>query len=168
VSNAATVRAVESRLEQARTAPPAMKPPTKPAPEPEPAAAITDPAALKEAFLAEVQKAKKFFYGTVIAQAQRIEFEPDRIVLAFAPNHKAIRDQVEPLRPVLEEIASRLSGKRMAVVAVETSTAAAVSGAKAAATTDRQAELKQQALADKSVQAMLDVFGTEIKEVEER
>jgi hypothetical protein len=33
---------------------------------------------------------------------------------------------------------------------------------------DRQSQLREQALSDKSVQAMLDVFGTEIKEVEER
>jgi hypothetical protein len=33
---------------------------------------------------------------------------------------------------------------------------------------DRQAELKQQALSDSGVQAMLDVFAAEIKEVEER
>ena len=31
---------------------------------------------LKDAFLGEIQKAKKFFYGTVVAQAQRIEVEP--------------------------------------------------------------------------------------------
>jgi hypothetical protein len=32
---------------------------------------------------------------------------------------------------------------------------------------DRQSELRQQALADTSVQAMLDVFAAEIKDVEE-
>ena len=34
--------------------------------------------------------------------------------------------------------------------------------------TDRKAELRQQALADSGVQAMLDVFAAEIKDVEER
>ena len=58
--------------------------------------AVSDPAALKAAFLAEVQKAKKFFYGTVIAQAHHIDVEPDRIVIAFAPQHKALRVQVDP------------------------------------------------------------------------
>ena len=33
---------------------------------------------------------------------------------------------------------------------------------------DRQADLKQQALADSGVQAMLDVFAAEIRDVEER
>ena len=33
---------------------------------------------------------------------------------------------------------------------------------------DRQSDLRQQALADSGVQAMLDVFAAEIKDVEER
>ena len=46
------------------------------------------PGDLKDAFLAEIRKAKKFFYGTVVAQAQRIDVEPDRIVFTFAPQHR--------------------------------------------------------------------------------
>ena len=38
-----------------------------------------------------MQKAKKFFYGTVIAQAQRIDVEGDRVVFAFAPQHRALK-----------------------------------------------------------------------------
>ena len=78
--------------------------------------------------------------------------------------------QVDPVRPTLEDIASRLAGRRIAVVATEiASTDASRRKRKPGepASQDRQSELRQQALADKSVQAMLDVFGTEIKEVEE-
>ena len=166
---AATIKAVEARRDQARAAPPAApaaEPPVAPA-----AAqpAITDPAALKAAFVAEVQKVKKFFYGTVIAQAQRLDVEPDRIVIAFAPQHKALRVQVDPVRSTLEEIATALAGRRMAVVAIETAAAGSDPAAPAGPQgPDRQSQLRQQALADKSVQALLDVFGTEIKEVEER
>jgi DNA polymerase-3 subunit gamma/tau len=173
--SAATVKAVEALRQQTKAAQPApvdkpaeksavTTPSVAPAPASQPA--ITDPAALKIAFLAEVQKAKKFFYGTVIAQAQRIDVETDRIVIAFAPQHKAMRVQVDPVRPTLEEIASQLAGRRMAVVAIET-TATPPAEAKSPGD-DRQSQLRQQALADKSVQALLDVFGTEIKEVEER
>jgi DNA polymerase-3 subunit gamma/tau len=178
---ASTVKAVEARLEQARAAQPAPAPaaatPAKaaaivPAAETGPALApLTDPALLKEAFLAELQKAKRYFYGTVIAQAQRIDVERDRIVLAFAPRLKAIRDQVEPVRAVMEDIASKLAGRRMAVaaiVATESGTPEPLTPGAAAAPADRQTELRQQALADKSVQALLDVFGTQIKDVEER
>ena len=174
--NAATVKAVEARREQARAAPPAATPPARPsavpAPgEPTPAvpSAISDPAALKAAFLSEVQKAKKFFYGTVIAQAHRIDVESDRIVIAFAPTQKAMRVQVDPVRSTLEEIATQVAGRRMSVIAIETASADAESKpAPGPSGQDRQSQLKQQALADKSVQALLDVFGTEIKEVEER
>jgi DNA polymerase-3 subunit gamma/tau len=169
--NAATVRAVEARREQAKAAPPPSPVGDRPPSAGPPAdAAQNPPADLKAAFLAEVQKAKKFFYGTVIAQAQRIEVEQDRVVIAFAPQHKAMRAQVEPIRPTLEEIASRLAGRRMAVVSTETAAAEQPNEPKAGGQPgpDRQSQLRQQALADKSVQAMLDVFGTEIKEVEER
>jgi DNA polymerase-3 subunit gamma/tau len=169
--NAATVRAVEARREQTKVAPP------PPAPDRSPSGAspsepgrppINDPAALKAAFLAEVQKAKKFFYGTVIAQAHQIDVESDRIVIAFAPQHKAMRVQVDPVRPTLEEIASQLAGRRITVVATEIAATEQPREGKPAPGQDRQSQLRQQALADKSVQALLDVFGTEIKEVEER
>ena len=74
----------------------------------------------------------------------------------------------------LETLAGELAGRQMAVVSVEGTAAAPPprpggSGAPAApaAETDRKAELKQQALADSGVQALLDVFGAEIRDVEE-
>ena len=181
-AGATTLKAIEARRDPSRAAPAAAAPEDRPASPPvdRDAAAsrvpASDTAAFKAAFLAEVQKAKKFFYGTVIAQAQRIDVEADRVLIAFAPQHKAMRVQVDPVRATLEEIASQLAGRRMAVVTVETPGAAsapAAASAPDAATAgppgpDRQSQLRQQALADKSVQALLDVFGTQIKEVEER
>ena len=77
------------------------------------------PSALKDALLAEMQKSKKFFYGTVIAQAQRIDVEGDRLVLAFAPQHRALKQQLEQSRPWLEEMATRLAGRKMTVAGVD-------------------------------------------------
>ena len=130
--------------------------------------------ALKDVFLSEIQKLKKFFYGTVVAQAH-IDFEPDRVVFRFGPQHRALRQQLEQTRGWLEELATRLSGRKMAVVGAETGTPVAAQAAQAgrgtdaapAETADRQTLLKQQALSNEGVQAMLDVFATEIKEVEE-
>jgi DNA polymerase III subunit gamma/tau len=176
-SNAATVRAVEARREAAPPAPP-VRPPvseTAPAQRP-PAAAAPANAGLKDAVLAEVQKTKRFFYNMVFAQAQRIECEGDRIVLAFAPQHATLRTQLEQSRPWLEDVASRLAGRTITVVAVEgvpapapSKPAGAARGAVSAAAGDveKQNALKQKAMADSGVQAMLDVFGTDIKEVEE-
>jgi DNA polymerase-3 subunit gamma/tau len=168
-SNAATVKAVEAR----RDASPA---PAEPAsgngsvPAPQPSAALAPAPSLKDAFLEEIRKTKKFFYGTVIAQAQRIDVEADRIVLAFTPQHRALRQQFDQTRASLEELATKLAGRRMAVVGVESGSgsAPAATASAAPAAPDRQAALRQQALADSGVQAMLDVFGAEIKDVEER
>ncbi len=128
----------------------------------------------KEAFLGETRRAKKFFYGTVVAQA-KIDFEPDRVVFAFTPQHRALRAQFEQMRPWLETTASQLAGRRMAVVSVEHSAPAATSASGPgphadgvpAADNARDA-LKERALAEPNVQAMLDVFAAEITDVEER
>jgi hypothetical protein len=69
----------------------------------------------------------------------------------------------------LDALASQLSGRGMTVVSAEGATAAGKPGVQPAPPPekDRQLELRQQALADSSVQAMLDVFAAEIKDVEE-
>ena len=126
----------------------------------------------KEAFLDEVRKVKKFFYGTVIAQAQRIEVENDRIVFMFGPQHRPLKSQLEQQRPLLETIAGQLSGRKMSIVAAEGAPPAPTrpgAGATApqAAPDEKKAALREQALADSGVQAMLDVFAAEIKDVEE-
>jgi DNA polymerase-3 subunit gamma/tau len=125
---------------------------------------------LKDAFLNEVRKSKKFFYGTVVAQAQRIDIVGDRVVFTFAPQHRALRGQLDQTRAWLDALATQLSGRKMTVGSSE-GTAAARPGAAQAPDTpepDRQSDLRQQALADSGVQAMLDVFAAEIKDVEER
>ena len=165
---AATVKAVESRREAAAVVQP------------------VPPGDIKNAFLEELRKAKKFFYGTVVAQAQRIDVEAERIVFVFGPQHRALRGQLDQNRAYLEQLASQLAGRRMTVLSAEGPPspkgfgetgppAAALSlpgiAAKAAEARpegDRQADLKQQALADSGVQAMLDVFAAEIRDVEER
>jgi len=129
-----------------------------------------------ERFLAEIRKGKKFFFGTVVAQAQKIEVAGDRVVFRFAPTHRALRLQLEQMRPWLEAVATRVGGRPMTVAAVENSgqaVAPASSGAREAAAPaeeppTRDQQLKARALADAGVQAMLDVFAAEITKVEER
>ncbi len=162
------MKAVEARREAPR-----------PAAQSAPAAAVgavSQPTAggdLKQAFLGELRKAKKFFYGTVVAQAQRIDVEADRIVFVFSQQHRALRVQLDQTRAWLEELASELAGRRMSVLSAEGTGVAAPLAPSAGASepgpsVDRKADLKQQALADSGVQAMLDVFAAEIRDVEER
>jgi hypothetical protein len=166
-ATAATIKAVEARKEASASATAAAV--SEPASQVPPLAAPN----LKDAFLAEVRKAKKFFHGTVVAQAQRIDIEGDRVVFAFAPQHRALRVQLEQMRTWLETLATDLAGRKMAVVGVEGTSAGPGAGAAAgkadaaAPAPDRQAALREQALADSGVQAMLDVFSAEIRDVEE-
>ena len=126
---------------------------------------------LKEAFLDEVRKVKKFFYGTVIAQAQRIDVENDRIVFTFGPQHRPLKSQLEQQRPLLETIAAQLAARKMSIVSAEGAPPAPSRPGPGAvaqeAPDEKKAALREQALADSGVQAMLDVFAAEIKDVEE-
>jgi DNA polymerase III subunit gamma/tau len=138
-----------------------------------PAVEPVPPDRFKDAFLEEIRKTKKFFFGTVIAQAQKIHVEGDRVVITFAPQHRALRSQLEQTRPHLETIAGQLAGRKMNVVPAEGTVVAdpaarAEAGGQPAPPADgKKAALREQAMADSGVQAMLDVFAAEIKDVEE-
>ena len=109
----------------------------------------------------------------MIAQAQRIHVEGDRVIVTFGPQHRALKSQLEQTRPLLETIATQLSGRKMTVIAAEGTVLVAPAGqeggaqAGTAAADGKKAALREQALADSGVQAMLDVFAAEIKDVEE-
>ena len=176
-----TVKAIEAKRVSAKLAPAGEGGPAS-------EGRAVDPATLKEAFLSEVRQAKKYFFGTVVAQAQKIEFNGDSVVFTFAPQHRALRAQFEQTRPWLESAASQLAGRRIAVVAEEgvppssgatASPAEPQSGAASASPramasaagpddADRAKTLKERALSDPGVQTMLDVFAAEIKDVEEK
>ena len=156
-------------------APPARPAPRSPAAVPPPAAAaavapVAPAANLKDAFLEEVRRQKKFFYGGVVAMAQKIELEGDRIVFTFGPHHKVLKAQLDGTRPWLEELATRLAGRRMTVVSAEGDAVAPSPGSpgRGPVISEKQADLRQQALEDSGIQAMLDVFAAEIRDVEEK
>ena len=145
-----------------------------PAGAPEGAALRTESSALKDALLAEIRGGKGFFYNTVIAQAQTIEVSGDKVTFAFLPTHRALREQLEQNRPWIEAAAERVAGRKMSVasVQVETGTAPAATGAKPADTPETPSsngkrDLKAEAMSSATVQAVLDVFPGEIKDVEE-
>jgi DNA polymerase-3 subunit gamma/tau len=73
----------------------------------------------RDAFLMEIRKSKQMFYNTVVAQAQKIEFGPDRVTFSFLPAHRMLREQVESNRQWLEQTASAVAGRRMTVGAAQ-------------------------------------------------
>ena len=131
-----------------------------------PTASSGQPDALKQKLLAELQRAKKFFHGTVVAQAQAIETADDRIVFTFSPSHRTLKLQLEQSRRWLEAMATRIAERPIKVVAVE-ATAADAPPNEPQAAPPPQEKLRQKALADGTVQAMLSVFPADIKDVEE-
>jgi hypothetical protein len=136
----------------------------------------------KDAFLAEIRKSKAVFYNMVVAQAQKIDVSSDRVVFTFSPSQRTLRDQVEQNKALLESIALQ-AGRKMTVTAVQegssgpqssvvhqssvTSLQSSPESRAASPESDRKAALKKQALADSGVQAMLEVFPAEIRDVEE-
>src|SRR5262245_20583456 len=142
---------------------------TAPAPRPTPLTTSSAPAgdvSLKDAFLSDIRKANAVLYNTVVVQAQRIEVTPDRIVLSYTAAQK-IGATFERYRPVLEASATRLAGRKMAVIAETMPEAAPAGGEARPAEADRKSALKEEALADAGVQALLEVFPAEIRDVEE-
>jgi DNA polymerase-3 subunit gamma/tau len=156
----------------ARTAAPASKPSAS-----APGATAGKPpgppagnASFKDAFLAEIRKGKVAFYNMVVAQARTIDVSNDRIEFTFSVNQRALREQVEQNKAWLESIALQAGGRKVTVAAMQDGAASTSPQALASSPqseSDRKAALKEQALADSGVQAMLEVFPAEIRDVEE-
>jgi DNA polymerase-3 subunit gamma/tau len=147
-----------------------------------PKPAMLSPGPFKDAFLAEIRKNKVAFYNMVVAQARTIDVGVDRIEFTFSANQRALREQVEQNKAWLESMALSAGGRKFTVVAVQDSSTAPSPESRAPSPelrtaspeprvpspeSDRKAALKQQALADSAVQAMLEVFPAEIRDVEE-
>jgi DNA polymerase-3 subunit gamma/tau len=165
-----------------RPAPAVAKLATAPAPAEPPKPPTSSPGPFKDAFLAEIRKNKVAFYNMVVAQARTIDVGADRIEFTFSANQRALREQVEQNKAWLESLALSAGGRKFTVVATQDSSTATSSESRApgpepraasseprvpSSESEKKAALKQQALADSAVQAMLEVFPAEIRDVEE-
>ena len=127
---------------------------------------------VKSAFLAEIKRSKAVFYNTVVAQAQAIDFGSERVTFTFSPAQRTLREMFEQNRGWLETLARQLGGPgiTLASASIDPSPVPAplpsTSPVEASAS-DKKASLREQALADAGVQALLDVFPAEIRDVEE-
>jgi DNA polymerase-3 subunit gamma/tau len=173
------IRNPQSAPAPVKSAPPV---PSAPAPQSAPAqSAIRNPqsemtTSLKDALLAEIRKTKVVFYNTVVAQAQTIDVAGDRVTFTFSSKQRALSDEVEKNRAWLETIAKAAAGRRITVAGVMNDAAAdakapgapgAASAPAADAAATKKSALREKAMADAGVQAMLEVFPAEIRDVEE-
>ena len=144
-----------------------------------PAPATADDTEAKAALMAEIKRTKKFFYGTVVAQAQRIDLAGDRLVFTFTPAQRTLAGQLEQNRAWLEATSAQMIGRKVTVSAhgeVESSpesspmrlTDSPVAGPppEPKSETESADGLRARAMSDSVVKAMLDVFPAEIEDVE--
>jgi hypothetical protein len=129
---------------------------------------------LKDALLAEIRSGKSFFYNMVVAQAQSIDVSAEGVVFAFLPTHRSLRERFEETRPWIEAAAERLAGRKVTVRSIQVESGAATPVAPvaprnddSAAATNGRKDLKAEAMTAPAVQAVLEVFPAEIKDVEE-
>jgi DNA polymerase-3 subunit gamma/tau len=142
--------------------------PADPAP---PEAPVQADAGLKEAFLAAIEKKRPMVYGTMVAQAQRIDVEGDRIMFRFGPIQTMLGDQVTQQKAWLEELATGLAGRRISVAAEvakgEPGAAPARASARPAVPAGLGRDLKAEAMKDPFLQSLLDVIPAEVKDITE-
>jgi DNA polymerase-3 subunit gamma/tau len=179
-----------ARVERPAAAPPAVaaaaRPATPPSPPqravstaspapvrstaPVPAPATTTPEApnagedVKARLLAAMRENNKTFFSMVVAQARSIDVEKDVVAFAFAPAQKGLRLQLEGKRRLVEQLAATAAGRPLKMTIREVEAAPPTpTGTAPALTKD---DLKARARAEPSVQAVLDVFGGEIEDVD--
>jgi hypothetical protein len=109
--------------------------------------------------------------------ASRIDVDDQRISFTFATNQKVARSQLEQQKDWLESLAQRLSGRRIPVVAVQAEAAAPsaaipvgaapLPGRSDGSPGDPDRDARAEALSSPAVQALLEVFPAEIRDVEE-
>jgi ribosomal protein L12E/L44/L45/RPP1/RPP2 len=118
--------------------------------------------------VSSIREGNKTLFSMVVAQAQKIEVAGDNVVFTFAPTHKSLSSQLETKRAWVEQLAQSAAGRKLRLLIKEGAQApmAAVSASDAARGA-RAADLKARAKAEPTVQAVLDVFGGEIEDVEE-
>ena len=114
-----------------------------------------------------MRKSKKVFYDMVVAQAQRIEVESDRVVFTFCAAAARAARAARSIAAGSTRSPRSSPGRKMTVASAEggaTTASARRAGARLRGGRKGSSDgLREQALADSGVQAMLDVFPAEIQ-----
>jgi DNA polymerase III subunit gamma/tau len=129
------------------------------------------PGTLKDSLLSEIKAAKPVFYNVVVAAAYRIDVTPGVVSVAFQPNQKVARQQCEEQRGWLQGLAEKVMGRPVVVsVTVNDGASAQVPTAPPApapAARPSPEEVARDAMANATVQAVLEIFPVEKTTVEE-
>ena len=129
----------------------------------------------KDRFLAEIKSSKATFYNLVVASAYRIDASPSGVSFVFLANQKNAKAQCEEQKAWLQSLAEKVAGKPVpvsVVVAEGSASAREHSGEprreEPAAQKSSPEALKAEAMANSTVQAVLEIFPVEKTTIEER
>ena len=140
---------------------------------------VVDLSDQKAILMAAIKQEKKFFFGTVVAQAQRIELEPEAVTFTFTPGQKTLAKQLSQNTPWLEEMIETVLGRKVAVRSAqgavspieslsETPLSTSAEPAFSETQTGKKAEdtLRPRVMEDTFVKAMVDVLSADIDDVQ--
>ncbi|MGH9221362.1 MAG: DNA polymerase III subunit gamma/tau, partial [Vicinamibacterales bacterium] len=129
----------------------------------------------KDRFLAEIKSGKATFYNLVVASAYRIDATTSGINFVFLANQKNAKAHCEEQKAWLQSLAEKVAGKTVpvsVVVAEGSPPAREHSGElrrdEPAAQKSSPEALKAEAMANSTVQAVLEIFPVEKTTIEER
>jgi DNA polymerase-3 subunit gamma/tau len=134
-------------------------------------------AEFKDRFLADIKSAKSTFYNLVVASAYRIDASASGVTFVFLPNQKNAKAQCEEQKAWLQQLAEKVAGKPVPLsvaVAEGVAGSAAIPAAPSASAGEPRRdkaspeELKEEAMANSTVQAVLEIFPVEKTTIEER
>jgi DNA polymerase-3 subunit gamma/tau len=128
---------------------------------------------LRDKFLAEIKANKSTFYNLVVASAFRIDVGPSGIVFTFLPNQKNAKSQCDEQKAWLQSIAEKAAGKPVPVSIVVADAGAQPAAAPASPALGSPVkspadDLKAEAMANSTVQAVLEIFPVDKTTIEER
>ena len=174
-SRGSSVQNVQAVQNVQRVAPrPVATAPKPPAPAASPKPQAPSPQigdAFKDRFLAEVKSGKSTFYNLVVASAYRIDASAAGIVFSFLPNQKNAKGQCEEQKAWLASIAEKIAGKPVPISIVVAESGLQPAPAPAVPATSKPKaspeDLKDEAMQNSTVQALLEIFPVEKTTVEE-
>jgi DNA polymerase-3 subunit gamma/tau len=182
MSRPASRPAPSTPLARTPAAPPSRAAAPQPAAPPSPAAAPVPPARtllvddvseaalgrFREAFLAEIKRTRgQADWGMVFSPARRVEVAVGSVVFVFENRAKVMASRFDALKADLAVLATGLAGRPMTVSARDET---GITGPAPASATTQQGEkdkLRAAVIAEPAVQALLDVFPADIRDVEE-
>jgi DNA polymerase-3 subunit gamma/tau len=125
---------------------------------------------LKDRLLGEIKSAKSTFYNLVVAQAYRIDVSASGISFVFQANHKNAKQQCDEQRVWIQQLAEKLARKPVPVtISIADASTQPAPAPMFPVTTPRASseDTRAEAMANATVQAVLEIFPVEKTTVEE-